>query len=118
MTQRKATPSRKVSRCAKCRYNLQGITTDRCPECGKPIDQPPFYPLHKRTLIIASLVFVSVSVTMFYLAGAELSLWGTSSTTAAAHEWVLWQLIVIAYLSMVVIFWCFLHRLSRTPLQS
>lgn len=29
---------RKVLRCPKCRYNLLNCPSDRCPECGRPVD--------------------------------------------------------------------------------
>jgi hypothetical protein len=28
------------SRCWKCNYELRGIASDRCPECGMPITRP------------------------------------------------------------------------------
>lgn len=38
---RGATPSREIEQdlfCQRCGYNLRGLTGDRCPECGEPLD--------------------------------------------------------------------------------
>ena len=32
-----------VAVCGACGYDLRGISSDRCPECGAPIDRRPVY---------------------------------------------------------------------------
>jgi hypothetical protein len=44
--------------CAKCDYNLTGLQSDRCPECGTPIDSrstPRGEPQRKRWLVYAAI---------------------------------------------------------------
>jgi len=39
-SRRRVRPSDGIPRCARCGYNLSGLTATRCPECGDPFPDP------------------------------------------------------------------------------
>ncbi len=57
--------------CGKCGYNLTGLTSPRCPECGELLSEVPIVRgelvLHRSThiwFIVAFLLFLSVAVVL------------------------------------------------------
>jgi hypothetical protein len=73
ITNAAASPDRPIARdipCLKCGYNLRGLTTDRCPECGASIalarTRESFLPwLHRRRMGRLRAFWATVAVVLF-----------------------------------------------------
>lgn len=71
-------PPERPDRCPACGYDLRGVTTQRCPECGL---EPPWQPppsrtdlppraLHGRVLVLAGWMLIASAAGLLLIAAA------------------------------------------------
>jgi len=74
-------------RCKHCRYRLDGLADNRCPECGEAFDpgDPDLYDLIRTRRVIAFVAGVTpVVFALLFIAMFELLSWGFDSRSHTA----------------------------------
>src|SRR6266481_2521368 len=88
--------------CFGCDYSLNGLTSDRCPECGRPFDRnvPSTFNTRGPMMWWERLILRQPARAAWWITGIAIAaaLWaGRTPTPASTLDWMLWWVFTCIY---------------------